>query len=70
MRYKDFTKKYIGGVCRNCLSQASGLALFTQDCFYHWRDGQCRQCQDYRHIVSGLRWRGRLKVLFHRENNT
>ena len=69
MHFKNFAKKYITGACRDCLNQISGMQLTTRDCLYDWRDGQCPHCHDYRHIVVDLRWRGRLKVLFHRENN-
>lgn len=69
MLYKNFFKKYMNGICRDCLRQISGLRLSSEDCVYNWKADYCAKCNDYRYIPAGLRFRGRLKVLFYKDKN-
>ena len=69
MLYKNFLKKYMNGICRDCLCQTSGLHLSSRDCIYNWKTDYCAKCNDYRYITAGLRFRGRLKVLFYKDKN-
>ena len=66
MLYKNFSNKYLSGICRECLNQISGFRLSTRDCLYKIKSRTCPNCGDYRHIVDALRFRGRLKILLPR----
>jgi len=57
-------EKYGRNICRNCINRLCRAKLNSEDCTYDAPYPQlCPCCGEMRHIVSGLRLSGRLKLL-------
>lgn len=69
MKYKEFHKKYVTGVCRDCLIQNSGLRLMSDDCAHDWRGSECPQCGEFRYPIIALKTFGRFRVWFYKDKN-
>lgn len=52
-------------ICRRCINREYGVELKPEDCVYDIPfPARCRNCGEMRNIVTGLRLRGKMKLLF------
>ena len=56
-------KRYNRYICRQCLNQRYNVHLVPDDCIYDQRD-DCPRCKQEKNIVSGLKFSGKMKMLF------
>jgi len=53
-----------GDICRRCINRKYDLSLKPSDCLYgNGYPGVCRSCGAVQNIVTGLRLRGKIKLL-------
>ncbi len=58
----------LGHTCRSCINDAFGIHLRTSDCIYEWTNNRrtyrkCDYCHANRHVVTGLKLIGKIKML-------
>ena len=62
---QDVFNKLGKTVCRRCINREFGVDLNPEDCTYENPFPElCSNCGEIRNIVTGLRLRGKIKLLF------
>ena len=63
MKYRAM-KRSMYDICRNCLNEEFHIDLEPVDCYYMMYPQKCRRCGEMKNIVTKIRWRKRIKLLF------
>lgn len=63
MWYRYFQENISQRYCRGCINNRFHLRLERKDCFYYRYPGECEACHQVKHIVVGVVWKSRLKLL-------
>ena len=63
MKYRSI-KPSLGNTCRSCLNDSFKIDLKPSDCYYMIYPQRCSNCGEIKNIVSRIRWKKRLMLLF------
>ena len=63
MKYHSMRLRY-ENTCRSCLNKKYQLNLSSADCHYLIYPQKCHSCGEIKNIVSGIRWKKRITLLF------
>ena len=61
---KKVRSRYGGEICRSCLNKKYGGHLKPRNCRYADTKNYCPRCNEYHHIVVGLRPSGWIRMFF------
>jgi hypothetical protein len=65
--FEDIRERY-GNICRKCINEMYGVHLVPGDLYYQHYPYECEQCGKMANIVTGVRFKGRLKLFGRRSD--